>query len=323
MISAKENVSRLYQHKMPEYQPFMGQGIINNVPVTGYQERGGGRGSRGRDWFGVEWIWPEEEPASFPSNEILLEDICDWKDVLHFPDLDNFDWEEAARKDRIPAFDRKHNLLYQMIHNGLFERLHTLMGFEDALCALLTDPDEIAEFFDALADYKCKLIDYIAKYYQPDIICYHDDWGTERGLFFSPETWRDLIKEPTRRIIDHVHSKGILFELHSDGDIHDLIPEIVEDLKPDALNIMEINNIPEMKKLTGDKVVYNVFMNTRALDVMDAAQPVTEEQVRTFTRDTLHRNGKGGFYIPCLILCRPEWQTIIMDEYEKIKFDIL
>ena len=78
-----------------------------------------------------------------------------------------------------------------------------------------------------------------------------------------------------------------------------------------------------MKKLTGDKVVYNVFMNTRALDVMDAAQPVTEEQVRTFTRDTLHRNGKGGFYIPCLILCRPEWQAIIMDEYEKIKFDIL
>lgn len=323
MITAKENVTRLYHHQLPEYQPFMGQGIINNAPVTGYHERGGERGSRGRDWFGVEWIWPEEEPASFPADEILLEDICNWKDMVSFPDLDNFNWEEAARKDRIPDFDRENNLLYQMIHNGLFERLHTLMGFENALCALLTDPDEIKEFFEAMADYKCKLIDYIAEYYQPDIICYHDDWGTERGLFFSPETWRALLKEPTKRIIDHVHSKGILFELHSDGDIHDLIPEIADDLKPDAMNIMEANNIPEMKKLTGNKIVYDVFIDTRTLDVMDAASPVTEEQIREFIRETLHRNGKGGFYVPCLILCRPQWQSIIMDEYEKIKFDIL
>ncbi|MCR2020027.1 hypothetical protein AALH30_23235 [Blautia pseudococcoides] len=34
------------------------------------------------------------------------------------------------------------------------QRLHTLMGFENALCAMLTDPDEVGAFYDRLADLK-------------------------------------------------------------------------------------------------------------------------------------------------------------------------
>ncbi|MGL6293323.1 MAG: hypothetical protein ACRC2P_08105, partial [Eubacterium aggregans] len=126
--------------------------------------------------------------------------------------MDQWNWVRAAEIDRISEFDYRNNLLYQMIHNGIFERLHTRMGFEDVLCSLLTDPDEVRSYADAMVEYKCALIDKIAEYYRPDIICYHDDWGTQRGLFFSPDTWRDLIKEPTKCIIDHVHSKEILFE---------------------------------------------------------------------------------------------------------------
>lgn len=109
-----------------------------NVPVNGYQERPfGGKG--GQDWFGVHWFWKEGEPAPMPVAPYLLEDVCDWRDVVQFPDLDAIDWERAAEIDRIPAFDRENNLLYQMIHNGIVERFQTLMGFEDALCALQTD----------------------------------------------------------------------------------------------------------------------------------------------------------------------------------------
>ncbi len=254
MLTPKENVRRLFNHEVTEFLPIMGEGIINNVPVNGYYERPHG-GKGGEDWFGVHWFWKEGEPAPMPVEPYILEDISDWKDVVHFPDLDGFDWERAAIEDRIPVFDRENNLLYQMIHNGLMERLQNLLGFENGLCALLTDPEEVAEFFDALADYKCRLIDYLAIYYKPDVICYHDDWGTQRGLFFSPETWRSLLKEPTKRIVEHVHSKGIKFDLHSCGMIRDIVPEIVDDLHVDALNIMAINDIPALKKITGTKVV--------------------------------------------------------------------
>lgn len=318
MLSKKENILKLYQQGISDYLPIMGQGIINNTPVNGFRERPE-TGKSGLDWFGVHWSWAEGEPAPMPGPDFILSDISDWREIVEFPDLDQWNWVRAAEIDRISEFDYRNNLLYQMIHNGIFERLHTLMGFEDALCSLLTDPDEVRAYADAMVEYKCALIDKIAEYYRPDIICYHDDWGTQRGLFFSPDTWRDLIKEPTKRIIDHVNSKGILFELHSDGDIHTLIPEIVEDLGVDSLNIMKLNNIPNLKKITGNRVVYNVFIDTPTLDVLDASGKLTEELLRENIREEFKTLGQGGGYIPSMLLVRPEWQPIILDEYEKCK----
>lgn len=321
MLTYKENMTKLFAHEETEFLPIMGEGIINNVPVGGYHERPAG-GKGGQDWFGVNWFWKEGEPAPMPIGPYILEDIEDWKSVVKFPDLEAHDWEAAAKTDRIPEFDRENNLLYQMIHNGVLERFQTLMGFEDALCALLTDPDEVAELFEAIADYKCKLIDKIAEYYKPDVICYHDDWGTQRGLFFSPETWRSLIKEPTKRIVEHVHSKGIRFDLHSCGLIKDLVPEIVEDLHVDALNIMAINNIPELKKITKNKVVYDVYLDTQKFDVMDASGSLTEEKLRAGIREEIMANGEGGCYLPVLLLVRDEWKDIIMDEFYKCREDL-
>lgn len=199
MLDPRENALKLFHHEMPDYIPKYGEGIINNVPINGYHERPEG-GKDGVDWFGMEWTYAPGDVAPMPSHNYLFEDICDWEDAVKFPDLDNFDWEEAARKDRIPTFDREHHLLSQMIHNGVFERLHTLMGFENALCALLTDPDECKAFFDACADYKCRLIEKLHKYYKPDIICYHDDWGSQKSLLFAPDIWSELIKPATKKL---------------------------------------------------------------------------------------------------------------------------
>ncbi len=55
-------------------------------------------------------------------------------------------------------------------------------------------------------------------------------------------------------------AKGILFELHSCGNIQDLIPEIVDELKVDGLNIMKLNDIPRMKRITGTKVVLQCIL---------------------------------------------------------------
>ena len=322
MLTPKENVQKLFNHEKNEYMPIYGEGIINNTPVLGYYERAAG-GKSGKDWFGVNWAWKEGEPAPMPTTPWLLDDICDWRDAVQFPDLEAFDWDAAALRDRIPSFDRENHCLYQMIHNGLVERLQNVMAFEDALCALLEDPDEVSAFFDALVDYKCRLIDKIAEYYRPDIICYHDDWGTQRGLIFSPETWRSLVKEPTKRIVDHVHSKGIKFDLHSDGLVAELIPEVVEDLHVDAVNIMAINDIPSLKKQTGGKVVYDMFLDLQKYDVLAAAGKLTEDDLRKGLYEDVMKNADGGCFIPTMILVKPEWQPIISDVLHQCQKDLL
>lgn len=322
MLSPKENALKLLHHQMPDYIPKYGDGIINNVPINGYHERPQG-GKDGVDWFGVKWNYAPGDVAPMPSEEtVVLEEICDWRDVVKFPDLDNFDWEAAAKRDRIDTFDREHHLLSQMIHNGVFERLTTLMGFENALCALLTDPDECAEFFDACADFKCRLIDKIHQYYKPDVICYHDDWGTQKGMLFSPEIWSELIKPATKKIVDHTKSLGIVFEMHSCGMIKDIVPEYVEDVRPDVIQLMPINDIPALKKITGDKVVYDVFIDIQWIDALDSAGQLTEEKLRTKMREDFYALAEGGCYYPSFMMVSPKWQSIVFEEFDAMRMDI-
>ena len=92
-----------------------------------------------------------------------------------------------------------------------------LMGFENALCALLTEPEEVSAFLDALMEYKLKLIDKLAQYYKPDVLTFHDDYGTQLNLFFSPEIFRELFKPQLKKAVDRCHEHGMFFELHSCG----------------------------------------------------------------------------------------------------------
>lgn len=320
MLSPKENAWKLFHHEMPDYVPKYGEGIINNVPINGFHERPEG-GKDGVDWFGVEWTYVPGDLAPMPSDNYLIDDICDWREAVVFPDLDNFDWEEAARKDRIDTFDREHHMLSQMIHNGVFERLNTLMGFENALCALLTDPDECKEFFDACADFKCRLIGKLHQYYKPDIICYHDDWGSQHNLLFAPDIWRELIKPATKKICEYTKSLGIIFELHSDGLIESIVPEIVEDIKPDAIQLMAINHIPELKKITGNKVVYDVFCDVQKIDALDATGELTEERLREELQKDFTTLAEGGCYLASFITINERWRDIIFDEYDKVRMN--
>ena len=92
----KENVLKLYRHEMPEYLPIMGRVssimfrsavIWNGQPAAGMAMTGSectGCGKRGA--------------GACPGPDFLLKDIADWREIVKFPDLDQFDWEQAAKR---------------------------------------------------------------------------------------------------------------------------------------------------------------------------------------------------------------------------------
>lgn len=321
MLSPKENAKCLFEHQIPDYIPKYGEGIINNVPINGVHERPEG-GKGGKDWFGVEWTFSPGDPAPMPSEDYIFEDVRVWKEYVVFPDLEAIDWEEAVRKDRIDTFDRENHLLSQIIFNGVFERLHTMMGFENALCALLTDPDECKEFFDACAAWKCKLIDKLHQYYKPDIIVYHDDWGSQQGMLFSPDIWHKLIKPATKKICEHTKSLGIKFEMHSCGKIKDIVPELVEEVQPDAIQLMAINDVPELKKVTGDKVVYDVFVDVQKIASLETTGSLNEAILRQELRNDFETLAVGGCYMPSFITLSEATKDIIFEEFDKVRMNV-
>ena len=56
-----------------------------------------------------------------------------------------------------------------------------------------------------------------------DMIHISDDWGSQKDMLFSPDTWKEIIYPNMKMIVDHVHSKGVLASLHSDGCIRKVL----------------------------------------------------------------------------------------------------
>lgn len=315
-MTAKENLKNLYLHRQIDHMPAPGEGEQGIYPTNGFLERPANN-QGGLDWFGCAWEYSEVSGAPAPDvGQHLLEDICDWREVVKFPDLDAWDWEKAIQIDHVNELDRENHLINVIVCNGLFERLHVLMGFEGALCALMTDTEEVEAFFDAMTDYKIRLIHKLHIWYRPDVITYHDDWGTQRALFMAPALWRQLIKPRMKKIVDFTHSCGIGFIQHSCGKLDDIIPDICE-IGVDTLQCMDINDIQAALKKTGGKMSIQASVHTQDFEARDKAKILTPQDVRRTVQEEFMTWGASGRYFPFILPPSTWYEEIVLDEYLK------
>jgi hypothetical protein len=159
-------------------------------------------------------------------NEFILDDITGWKKKIHIPNADAFDWGKEA--ETCAAVDREKMALSYFMTVGVFERLVTFLGFENALIAMLEEPDAVNELFTAITDCKIKQLENIATYIKPDTLSYADDIATVRDLFMSPETYRTLIKPHHKRFFTAVKNRGILPIQHTCGKPEAIIEDIID-----------------------------------------------------------------------------------------------
>ncbi len=320
-INAKENLLDFYWHRPIKIMPLTGPGEATVYPVNGFEERPP-YDKGGVDWFGGQWEYMEAAGAPAPDCSVhLLEEICHGREKVGFPDLDAWDWERAVKLDAVDEIDREANLVDVVVLIGLWERLHVLMGFEEALCALLEEPEEVGAFFDALVDHKIKLIEKLAEYYKPDAITFHDDWGTQTGPFFSPDTWRTLIKPRQKRIIDAAHAHGIAFIQHSCGKYDEIIPEFPE-IGVDVLQCMDINDIGAALAKTGDAMSYLVSVHSQEFFAEDSAGVLTPERVRDTVRSEFEEWGATGRYAPFIFPPATWYEEIVLDEYKEVRQEL-
>ena len=178
-MTPKERVMAFFRHEPVDELP-TDEGIFVLFNPEAYKERPSHEHG-GVDWFGVPWKYESSVDAIAPDHSVepIMEDICDWRELVKFPDLDAWDWSKVEEIDHISEIDRENKVFEIMFVNGPFERLHMLMGFENALCALLTDPEEVEEFFNTYMEWKIKLMEKVIEYYKPDVLMFHDDWGTQ------------------------------------------------------------------------------------------------------------------------------------------------
>lgn len=258
-------------------------------------------GHDGLDWFGVHWTYQAETNSSMvtPYHPHVITDITKWEEQVTFPDLTQYDWESAA-KEETAGWDRENKVSLVMIINGTFERSHHLLGFENALMAMYEEPEAYQALLDRIADYKCELIEIVGRYYKPDIIMMHDDYGASDRMLMSPECWRKFIKKPLSRLVAKAHECGMIYEHHSCGHVEPIIGDLIE-IGVDSLDALQrpCNDIAKIKELYGGKITLAGGFNSQGVIENPAS---TEEDIMAdiqYAYDTL---APGGGYLSFPVL---------------------
>ena len=213
------------------------------------------------------WGWPTEIPGR--SEHFLDEFGVVWnrsgadKDIgvvenPQIPDLENSNYQfpepdiKRLRRDIEALIEtRQDKFTFMGFGFCMFERIWSLMGMENTLMAMITNPDELEDLFDKICDYFLRLVD-IALEYDVDGIYFGDDWGQQRGLIMGPENWRKFIKPRMARLYARVKSKGKFVIQHSCGDNHEIFGDLV-DIGLDCYQTFqpEIYDITDIKQKYG------------------------------------------------------------------------
>ncbi len=133
-----------------------------------------------------------------------------------------------------------------------------VMGLDRFLMNMALDPELVEDIMSTALDVNLKLLDMAWDAgYEFDMLNIRDDLGYKQKPFFSVDMYKDLIKPLHKKAVDWAKQKGIVVRLHSCGDIHTLLPEVMT-LEFDALHPMEVKAgmVPEtVERDFGDRLV--------------------------------------------------------------------
>lgn len=154
-----------------------------------------------------------------------------------------------------------------------------LMGVENLVMKSMTDPEDAAKWVE-VAKQMCKMysgavIEAGAK------VIYYSDASASPDLVM-PDFYKSVAMPAMREVVDFVHSKGALAELHICGNTIPII-ESMADTGADALSIEQTVDMAEAKKLVGDRVA--LLGNVPPLYMVDG----TPEQIVDATRQSLDK----------------------------------
>jgi hypothetical protein len=229
-LSLRENYLRALRHEDCEYTPSAWGGDIDAAGMTSPVDYGLPENGY-RDAWGVRW---EDSDTAIGGlipvpGDFILKDITQWKKIIPIPNVDSYDWQKLADEEYAGmGMDREKRALCYNSTSGVWERIAALMGFEEAMIALMEEPDAVNDLFTAITDVKIKIAEKVAKCYRADVFINYDDIATERNLFMAPDTYRKLIKPHHKRLNDAIKSLGMIPIQHTCGHAEICIEDYIE-----------------------------------------------------------------------------------------------
>lgn len=113
-------------------------------------------------------------------------------------------------------------------HGFMYLRLLDLRGFEEAMMDFAEECDELQILIDKVCDYNVRQMKIRCENDNSPIINAGDDQGMQKGLAIGANKWRKYLKPAFKRIYDVCHEYGRYVYMHTDGDIIEIMPDLID-----------------------------------------------------------------------------------------------
>ncbi|MBQ3504523.1 MAG: methyltransferase [Oscillospiraceae bacterium] len=314
LLTPRQNVMAVLNGQQPDYYGDLMPTLQFISDPVFLRDRIPQDGKIHQDSWGTSFCFLPGSPGSHPvvnSENAVIKDIEKWEESLVVPTLKDLDWSLAIEQAKSVNREEKFCAIYSS--GGLFERTHHLMGMQEALMNYMEYPEEMAGILRKIADFKIEYIKLAAKYLQPDIIFYHDDWGTKQNLFLPPRVWRELIKPLQAEIAQTLRDCNIIYMHHADCVCQPIVEDMVEIGVEIWQGAIPQNDIVEIQRITKGKLPMIGGIDGPKIDI----ENITEEQIRAEVRRAFDTYIPGGPFFPSIAngCCFRKWNNdIYLDE---------
>ncbi len=125
-------------------------------------------------------------------------------------------------------------------HGHAFLRLSYLRGYERLVYDMADDDPRLGRLIEMVETFSLGIVQ---RYVDLGVAMmrYPEDLGMQRGPMLAPRHFRKYIKPVYERLMAPARAAGCLVHMHSDGDIRDLVDDLVIS-GVDALNLQDLVN---------------------------------------------------------------------------------
>ncbi len=240
-----------------------------------------------------------------PLQDLSLGEIREYP----FPDLD-----QAYRYQDVGEVNLKlHNqgLATAYFAGSIFETAWYMRGMEQLFFDILTEPATANYLLDRITDIVAGSARHLAGA-DLDLLILGDDIAMQTGMMMSLDMWREVFKPRLKRVIRAAREvkPDIHVFYHSDGDVWDAIPELIE-AGVDVLNPVqpECMDPARVKEAFGDRLSF--FGTISLQQTMPFGTPDDVRAEVKLRMETIGRNG-GLLLAPSHVL-QPDtpWENIV------------
>ena len=261
-------------------------------------------------FLGYDYVFTGLEGMDFPLRTLTTEDTAalartggrSFQDerrgpITSWEEFETYPWPDPhGASDRILSWYNQ-NLPDDMTllphsRSRFCAHLIALMGYETLCYALFDQRDLVRAIADRLAEIWGVVMGRLVQFERVQALWAGDDMGFKTSTLISPADLREFVLPGHKMLARMVHAAARLYLLHSCGNLREIMPDLLDDVKIDARHSFEdaIQPVADAKADYGDRITLLGGIDVDFLARSDAAA------IRKRVRETLDACTPGGGY---------------------------